>query len=67
MAGRCNNFGNKGGRWGYGGNNFRGRENSGPRTHSRFSAGGNNSAGGNRPNYKANGYGNNNSGSYRDF
>lgn len=63
MAGRCNNFGNKGGRWGYGGNNFRGRENSGPRTHTRFSSGNN---GGNRPNYnKSNGYAN--SGNYRDF
>lgn len=65
MAGRCNNFGNKGGRWGYGGNNFRGRENSGPRSHTRFGAG-NAAGGGNRPNYKPNGY-SNGGGNYRDF
>ncbi|KAI4470132.1 atp-dependent rna helicase dbp3 [Holotrichia oblita] len=66
MAGRCNNFGNKSGRWGYGGNNFRGRENNGPRTDRRYGTGGNNNnAAGNRQNYRTNGYAN--GGNYRDF
>lgn len=42
MASRCGSFGGKGGsggRWGYGGG-FKGRENSGPRHHQRFSNGG---------------------------
>lgn len=40
MASRCGNSGGygggKGGRWGYG--SFKGRENSGPRSHTRFSS-----------------------------
>ncbi|KAK4876791.1 hypothetical protein RN001_009297 [Aquatica leii] len=40
IASRCDNYGGgkSGGRWGYR-NNFRGRENSGPRNHMRFSGG----------------------------
>ncbi|KAG5871721.1 hypothetical protein JTB14_036477 [Gonioctena quinquepunctata] len=44
IANRAGNYGgNKGGRWGYGGG-FRGRENSGPKAHTRF--GGNSGGGG---------------------
>lgn len=55
MASRCGGggggYGGKGGRWGYG--SFKGRENNGPRSHTRFSG----SVGGGKSNGYHNGGG----------